>query len=546
MSRTGTFILLGGSLGLVVGVMVVAAFLFGRSLFTITNSQTSFETPPVVVVATPTIASGLPTATNTVEPTGQAASTSTAPATQSVSTAVSGDNIVVSTTSVEYIQALSDLNIRSGPGTGYSIVGYLAGGQYAKVTGVHSASGWWRVICPDNTIGSCWVTGSPQFSKPENLSTLPTATPTKSPTTSGCTDIAALVADVTVPDNTQFAPNTGFNKTWRLKNIGTCIWSNNYQIVHAGGHLLGAISTSFALNQTVSPGQTADITISMVSPDTANNYQSDWKLQNPQGRIFGLGANAAPFFVKIVVTSPSANTTIAGLIYQDWNENGIYDRGETLMGSREVWLIPGNACHVTQEVVAAVAYSGADGVYTFKGNYSGNYCVGLAGGDGLDDVLPVTVSPGQVITGINLRSLVPSSSVSGVVWNDFCRLSGSSSEPEGNCVPDGFGGFRADGMIEPSEVNISGVTVLLHGGACGNSASVPVAAVTDNTGRYTFSSLIPGTYCVYVEATLPSNQNILLPGAMTFPGVNIWYQQLTLVANENAYAVNFGWDYQFN
>jgi hypothetical protein len=352
---------------------------------------------------------------------------------------------------------------------------------------------------------------------------------------------------VTVPDNSQFAPNTGFNKTWRLRNAGTCTWSNNYRVVHAGGNLLGAITSIFPLNQTVAPGQTADITISMVSPDTANTYQSDWKLQNSQGRNFGLGANANPFYVRIVVTSPAANSTIAGLIYQDWNENGIYDRGETLMASREVWLIPGTACHVARDVVAAIAYSGADGIYTFKGNYNGNYCVGLAGGDGLDDVLAVSVSPGQVTTGKNLRSLVPSSSVSGFVWNDFCRLSNSSSNiPEGSCVPDGFGSFRADGMVQPTEVNIPGVTVLLHGGACGNPTGVAVAAVTDSTGRYIFNSLIPGTYCVYIEATLPSNQNVLLPGSVTFPGPNVWYHQLTLVANDNAYSVNFGWDYQFN
>jgi hypothetical protein len=73
-----------------------------------------------------------------------------------------------------------------------------------------------------------------------------------------------------------------------------------------------------------------------------------------------------------------------------------------------------------------------------------------------------------------------------------------------------------------------------------------VAAVTDSTGRYIFNSLIPGTYCVYIEATLPSNQNVLLPGSVTFPGPNVWYHQLTLVANDNAYSVNFGWDYQFN
>jgi hypothetical protein len=530
--------------------MLVAALLLGRSLFTITDSETTFETPPpVVVVETPASPTSSPTATNTAEPTNSVATAepttnSTIAATQAAPTAGPTNNIVVSTTSVQYIQAQTDVNIRSGPGTGYNIVGYIAGGKTAKVTGVNSATGWWRVICPDDSTGSCWVTGSSQYTKPANApGSSPTAAP--SPTSSVCSDIAALVADVTVPDNTQFAPNTGFNKIWRLKNTGTCTWNNSYQIVHAGGHLLGAISSVFPLNQTIAPGQTADITISMVSPGTPNSYQSDWKLQNPQGKVFGLGANANPFFVKIIVTAPAPTTTIAGIVYQDLNLNGVYDGGEPLMANREVRLSLGPACHVTGNTITT-ALSGNDGVYTFKGNYNGSYCVGLTGNQGLEDVVGVNVTTGQVLTSINLKAFIPSGSISGFVWNDYCQLADSGNLPEGNCVPDGLGSYRADGMIQPTEVNIAGVTVLMQLGSCFNNNNVAVSAVTDASGRYTFGNLQPATYCISIDATAPTNQQILLPGGWTFPQVNIWYQEITLTAGANAYSVNFGWDYQFN
>jgi hypothetical protein len=353
------------------------------------------------------------------------------------------------------------------------------------------------------------------------------------------------VADVTVPDNTQFAPNTGFNKTWRLRNSGTCTWTNSYQIVHAGGHLLGAVSTIFSLNQTVAPGQTADITINMVSPATANTYQSDWKLQNAQGQIFGLGTNGNPFYVKIVVTGPAPTTTIAGVVYQDLNQNGSYEVGEPLMANREVRLIAGTACHVAG-TPAATTLSGADGVYTFKGNYNGNYCVGLAGNGGLDDVVAVAVSTGQVLTNVHLKAPVPNGSIGGFVWNDFCRLSDSGNEPEGNCVANEQGGYRADGMIQPTETYIAGVTVLLQLGSCWNNNNVPVSAVTDGTGRYTFGSLQPDTYCVSINALAPGNLEILLPGDWTFPQPGVWFQEITLLGGENAFTVNFGWDYQFN
>ncbi|KXK11504.1 MAG: hypothetical protein UZ14_CFX002002738 [Chloroflexi bacterium OLB14] len=38
---------------------------------------------------------------------------------------------------------------------------------------------------------------------------------------------AQFVADVTIPDGTNFAANTAFKKTWRIKNIGSCAWNSN-------------------------------------------------------------------------------------------------------------------------------------------------------------------------------------------------------------------------------------------------------------------------------------------------------------------------------
>ena len=60
-------------------------------------------------------------------------------------------------TNVKYVMALQDVNIRSGPGTQFKILSYIAEGQTAKVTGVNANGNWWRVICPDDSVGSCWV-----------------------------------------------------------------------------------------------------------------------------------------------------------------------------------------------------------------------------------------------------------------------------------------------------------------------------------------------------------------------------------------------------
>ncbi|MEZ4710153.1 MAG: hypothetical protein R3A44_23315 [Caldilineaceae bacterium] len=69
-------------------------------------------------------------------------------------------------TDVQYVQALVNINIRSGPGTTYGVVGSVFAGQTALVTGAMPDGSWWRVICPDDTVGSCFVVNDPTLTQP--------------------------------------------------------------------------------------------------------------------------------------------------------------------------------------------------------------------------------------------------------------------------------------------------------------------------------------------------------------------------------------------
>lgn len=69
-------------------------------------------------------------------------------------------------TPVRYIETSGEVNIRKGPNDQYDVTGKIAGGQQALVTGVNPSSNWWRVVCPDNTVGNCWVFGDPALVKP--------------------------------------------------------------------------------------------------------------------------------------------------------------------------------------------------------------------------------------------------------------------------------------------------------------------------------------------------------------------------------------------
>src|SRR5207244_11620966 len=69
------------------------------------------------------------------------------------------------------------------------------------------------------------------------------ATGTPSPTPGGpCINNAHFVADVTVPDGTEFMPGQPIDKQWRVKNTGTCDWGADYRLVLVSGNAMGAPS----------------------------------------------------------------------------------------------------------------------------------------------------------------------------------------------------------------------------------------------------------------------------------------------------------------
>jgi len=73
---------------------------------------------------------------------------------------------IAQATDVEYVMAQQDIPIYGGPEVQYGIVGTIAAGQTAKVTGVSSNNTWWRVVCPDDTAGDCWVSADPAWTQP--------------------------------------------------------------------------------------------------------------------------------------------------------------------------------------------------------------------------------------------------------------------------------------------------------------------------------------------------------------------------------------------
>ena len=132
----------------------------------------------------------------------------------------------------------------------------------------------------------------------------------------GAIDKAEFVADVTVPDGTNFTPGETFEKTWRVKNAGNTTWGTDYLFVFAKGEQMGG-PQSVPLPQAVPPGQTVDITVSLTAPQRLGSYTGFWQFRTPQGQPFGIGAAAnEPVYVQINVTAgggaPAGPTVAAG------------------------------------------------------------------------------------------------------------------------------------------------------------------------------------------------------------------------------------------
>lgn len=120
--------------------------------------------------------------------------------------------------------------------------------------------------------------------------------------------------DVTIEDDTQMQPGQRFTKIWRLVNAGTCTWTREYRAVWFYGEKFGD-TVSVPFSSSIPPGNSVEIAVDMVAPSSPGSFRSNWMLENPSGKLFGIGPNAnAPFWVQIQVvqqaTATATNTPV--------------------------------------------------------------------------------------------------------------------------------------------------------------------------------------------------------------------------------------------
>ncbi len=127
----------------------------------------------------------------------------------------------------------------------------------------------------------------------------PTPTVYTSPTPqANCTDLALFVEDVTIPDNTSLEKGQTFTKTWKLRNVGTCTWNSTYHLVLIGGENMSSPQTT-PLAETL-PGNTIDISVTLIAPTRDGAFSSIYELRSPNGLYIPVGQMTS-IWLKVLV-----------------------------------------------------------------------------------------------------------------------------------------------------------------------------------------------------------------------------------------------------
>jgi VCBS repeat-containing protein len=129
--------------------------------------------------------------------------------------------------------------------------------------------------------------------------------------------------------------------------------------------------------------------------------------------------------------------------------------------------------------------------------------------------------------------------IGGLVWGDLCiNFEEDESIPPG-CIPSsGDLKFVGNGILDAGEMGVASATVSLGDGICPSQGNSIIR--TNEDGRYSFSGLNPGVYCVTVLDTGTTS------GVWTYPkGDNaegVGHMTVTLTPGRIIDDVDFAWD----
>jgi uncharacterized protein YraI len=178
------------------------------------------------------------------------------------------------------------INVRSGPGLNYLVLGVAAPGATGEVSGKSADGAWWQVVIPTQyaVSGYGWVSAS--YTTTRNTEDVPvveapTPPPIVGPTPPPASGTACALVSQTPEDGTEISTDTLFNSAWVLQNTGTTTWDQ----AEVDVRYLGAVDNVqlhlgadvYDLFTSVEPGNTYSFTVPMIAPFNNGTYGEVWE-----------------------------------------------------------------------------------------------------------------------------------------------------------------------------------------------------------------------------------------------------------------------------
>ena len=109
------------------------------------------------------------------------------------------------------------------------------------------------------------------------------------PTGDDCSN-NAFEGDITIPDGMEIVGGKDFQKIWKIRNTGSCVWDDGFRLVYIGGSKPDLDPPNYEFKKTgdfVSSGEAINIAVNLTTPCSKGQFEGHWRMQNDQGYYFG-------------------------------------------------------------------------------------------------------------------------------------------------------------------------------------------------------------------------------------------------------------------
>jgi len=149
-----------------------------------------------------------------------------------------------------------------------------------------------------------------------------------------------LAQDLMPAQETISIPGQPFTHIWRLRNIGSCNWSNRFAIAWASGESYDSPLT-IEIGASVAPGEVVELNVPMISPGIDGEYLGLWALLNPQGQRVDIAAKPDDLMslrVRVQSNQTPSPTINNGTINGRVTRNGVpVQTGVTILLENQIY-----------------------------------------------------------------------------------------------------------------------------------------------------------------------------------------------------------------